>query len=76
MATDTTLARNARATARSDRAIQKGIDAKEKARPHSKKIPQTGQRDYPVPPLPKRHQAEAGHRIQTRSPADVRGARV
>ncbi|HVY18545.1 MAG TPA: SDR family oxidoreductase [Bauldia sp.] len=63
MPNDTTFVRNARETADDERAIQKDIDAKEKKRgkgDEKKKPPQTGQREYPVPPLPKQHQAKPG----------------
>jgi NAD(P)-dependent dehydrogenase (short-subunit alcohol dehydrogenase family) len=64
MPNDTTFVRKARATAANERAIQKDIDAKDKkngAKSEAKqKAPQTGQREYPVPPLPQQHQAKPG----------------
>ncbi len=62
MATDDReFARDAQETAESDREIQQRIDkADKKAKPGAKKPPQTGQRDYPVTPLPKQHQQKPG----------------
>jgi NAD(P)-dependent dehydrogenase (short-subunit alcohol dehydrogenase family) len=63
MANDTDFARDARAVAKDDRAIQKKIDAKElkgEKTKAGKAPPQTGQRDYPVSPLPQQHQAKPG----------------
>ncbi len=64
--------RDARATARSDREIQQQVDkADKKAKPASKKAPQTGQRRYPVAPMPEAAPGEARRRSQARSAADV-----
>jgi NAD(P)-dependent dehydrogenase (short-subunit alcohol dehydrogenase family) len=53
--------RKAQRTAESDRRIQAKIDhsANENARKDDK-LPRTGARDYPVPPLPEQHQAKPG----------------
>jgi NAD(P)-dependent dehydrogenase (short-subunit alcohol dehydrogenase family) len=61
---DTTFAGEAEAAAEKQRAIQRGIDAKEAngggGKGKSRTPPQTGQREYPVPPLPKQHQSKPG----------------
>jgi NAD(P)-dependent dehydrogenase (short-subunit alcohol dehydrogenase family) len=69
MATDDPkFAREARETADGDREIQQRIDkADKKAAPESKKkAPQTGQREYPVAPMPKQHQAKPGTEAKLR----------
>src|ERR1051325_3664789 len=55
----TRFARAATRTARAERAIQRKIDAKDRARGKRAKDsrpPQTGARRYPTPPMPKQHQ--------------------
>ena len=48
-------------TAQRHRALQSKVDkAEEKASTPSKKPPQTGARDYPVPPFPKQHLKKPG----------------
>jgi NAD(P)-dependent dehydrogenase (short-subunit alcohol dehydrogenase family) len=58
------FAKAAEEVARAERAIQKEIDAKEKAKPKSEKkdkpATQAGARRYPEPPLPKQHLAKPG----------------
>jgi NAD(P)-dependent dehydrogenase (short-subunit alcohol dehydrogenase family) len=56
------FARGARRAARSERAIQRAIDAKESRRPAPKKSAmQAGARRYPEPPLPPQHQKKPGY---------------
>ena len=61
---DDRFAKAAEEVARAQRAIQKEIDAKEKAKPKSEKkdkpAMQAGARHYPEPPLPKQHLAKPG----------------
>jgi NAD(P)-dependent dehydrogenase (short-subunit alcohol dehydrogenase family) len=60
-ADQTNFTREASAAAKGDRAIQKAVDRADRtAKPESKPAPQTGQRRYPVSPLPKQHQAKPG----------------
>lgn len=54
-------AADAKIAAEEERSIQKGIDAIDKKKKQQKNAaPQTGARVYPVPPLPKQHQAKPG----------------
>lgn len=47
--------------AQDERAIQAKIDATDRdGEKPSDRAPQTGARNYPVPPLPKQHQAKPG----------------
>src|SRR5437762_1395908 len=56
--------RAAEKTAAEQRAIQRGIDRKDAQKAKKKEsepeAPQTGQREYPVPPLPEQHQKKPG----------------
>jgi NADP-dependent 3-hydroxy acid dehydrogenase YdfG len=59
------FAAGADAAARQERAIQDRIDRLDEARPSdkdkkSKKVPQTGERAYPAPPLPEQHLRKPG----------------
>jgi NAD(P)-dependent dehydrogenase (short-subunit alcohol dehydrogenase family) len=62
---DTASETKRNATAEAQRAIQREVDAKDKAASgHKDKKPkpmQAGTRPYPVPPLPKEHLAKPGH---------------
>jgi NAD(P)-dependent dehydrogenase (short-subunit alcohol dehydrogenase family) len=61
MADDTTFANEAHRAADKQRSIQRGIDARGKSGDDNKNgPPQTGQREYPVPPFPKQHQPKPG----------------
>ena len=62
MATRAAHAKEASDTAARQRAIQAKTDRRDEDRdPNGKpRVPQTGMRDYPVPPLPEQHQAKPG----------------
>ncbi|CAN5146738.1 SDR family oxidoreductase [soil metagenome] len=50
-------------TAQAERDIQAKIDRTDKHAKPEEKAPQTGARRYPVPPLPKQHQAKPGSEV-------------
>ena len=58
----TAIPAKAKSQARNQRAIQKGVDARDKARKSSSKPGpmQAGARDYPEPPFPKQHHPKPG----------------